>query len=153
VWKRVWATALGIVLLASIAVVVTHHQHKDSREADRGSLTPSEYASAVAIARSEITKDHAEVTQAVAFVVAGKVQEPNLAGECDSGQVLVVSLVGHFPDIIFGTGFAGHGGSPRGPDRWVTVKADATTGEECLAGVSHGRFKAAAGAADLLPSL
>src|SRR4051794_38058881 len=120
---RVWATVLGLVPIASIAAVVIHrHQHAPD-VADQGMLSRSEYVRAVAIAQSEITKDQAEVTQAVAYVVPGKVRQPNLAGECTSGHVLVVSLVGHFPHIIFGSGLASPLHQPQGPDRWVTVKA------------------------------
>jgi hypothetical protein len=150
---RVWATSLGLVLSASTAVVVMHQRQTGPNPADQGMLTHSEYARAVAIAQAEITKDQAEVTQAVAYVVSGTVKQPNLAGECTSGHVLVVSLVGHFPHIIFGSGLAGPLRQPQGPDRWVTVKADPITGQECLTGVSLGRFTAVAGAANLLPAL
>jgi hypothetical protein len=151
---RALVTVLGLVLTASIAAVVIHNHHQRGPDvADQGTLSRSEYARAVAIAQSEIAKDQAEVTQAVAYVVAGKVQQPNLEGECDSGHVLVVSLVGRFPHIIFGSGLASPLQQPQGPERWVTVKADPTTGQECLTGVSRGRFKAVAGAANLLPAL
>jgi hypothetical protein len=45
------------------------------------------------------------------------------------------------------------GSSIAGPDQWVTVKADPPNGAECLEGVSVGRFKAAAGSANLAPAL
>jgi hypothetical protein len=150
-------TVLGVALIASIAAAVgmVHHRLNASDAADQGTLTTSEYARAVAIARSEIAKSQATVTRAVAYVRPGTVLDSNLPGECRSGQVLILSLVGHFPHIIFGTGFADPDGTvaPQGPDRWVNVKADAATGERCEVGVSLGRFKVPAGATDLLPSL
>jgi hypothetical protein len=114
-------------------------------------LTGAQYDRAVAIANSVIAKDPATVSRAVAYVVAGRVHDPNLSNSCTSGHLLVVSLVGDFPTVAVG-GFAGPG-APSGPDKWVTVKADPTSGEECLIGVSFGRFKAAAGAANLTPAL
>jgi hypothetical protein len=112
-------------------------------------LTTSEYDRAVAIARSTKAEDYATVTAAVAYVVAGRVRTPNLQGQCNSGHVLVVLLVGDFPRINVSPA----PGAPSGPDMWVTVKADPTTGEMCLEGVSLGRFEAAAGSANLLPAL
>jgi hypothetical protein len=151
---QVLMTSVGVVLvIGGVTVGLRHEQHVRAQEsANRGTLTSSEYDRAVAIARSEIEKDDASVSAAVAYVVPGRVQAPNLKGECRSGHVLVVSLVGTFPHIIFGTGVAG-GSEPEGPDHWVTVKADAVTGDECLTGVSIGRFKAAPGAANLVPAL
>ena len=143
----------ALVLIAAGGVLLIQHQHDDVTDSDRGSLTSGQYDTAVRLARSEIAKDQAEVTQAVAYVVPGKVKQPNLGGECTSGQVLVVSLVGHFPHIIFGSGLASPLREPRGTDRSVTMKADPTTGQECLTGVSRGRFKAVARAANLLPAL
>ena len=151
---RIWLVVLGLVVLTFTGgVVLTHHQHERARAAaDRGTLTSSEYDRAVAIARSVLAKSPATLTRAVAYVVVGRVQEPNLSDSCTSGHLLVVSLVGDFPTVA-STGFAGHAGASPGPDRWVTVKADPETGTQCLIGVSRGRFRAAAGAANLAPAL
>jgi len=155
---RVGTAMLGLVALAVAGTALTvHRQHEKSHEksgeaVDRGSLTSSEYHRAVAIARSEIARDHATVSTAVAYLVAGSVQDPNLRDDCRSGHLLVVTLVGDFPDIVFGTGFAGEG-APQGPDHWVTIKSDPATGEECSVGVSVGRFTASSGDADLSPAL
>jgi len=151
---RIWLAVLGLVVLASTAaVVLIHHQHERAREAaDRGTLTSSEYDRAVAIARSVLAKSPATVSRAVAYVVAGRVQEPNLLNSCTSGHLLVVSLVGDFPTVVTG-GLAGHAGASPGPDKWVTVKADPATGKQCLIGVTFGRFRATAGAANLAPAL
>jgi hypothetical protein len=147
---RIWLTALVLVLVASIGAALAFDHHRSAREAaDRGTLTAAEYDRAVAIARSTKVEDHATVTAAVAYVVAGTVQTPNLQGKCDSGHVLVVSLVGDFPGINVLPG----PGAPSGPDMWVTVKADPSTGPACLEGVSLGRFEAAAGSANLLPAI
>jgi hypothetical protein len=147
---RTWLLALGLVLVASIGAALALHHHQRAREAgDRGMLTASEYDRAVAIARSTKAEDRATVTAAVAYVVAGNVRAPNLRGQCHSGRVLVVSLVGDFPGINVSPA----PGAPSGPDMWVTVKADPTTGEACLEGVSLGRFKAATGSANLLPAI
>jgi hypothetical protein len=88
------------------------------------------------------------VTAAAAHVVAGRIQTPNLSTGCTSGHLLVVDLVGDFPNIAIGARE-----EPTGPDMWVTVKADPTTGEACLVGVSQGNFQAPAGSADLMPAL
>jgi hypothetical protein len=140
--------APGLVLVAGLGAAVALHHHQ-SPAADRGMLTASEYDKAVAIARSTKAEDHAKVTAAVAYVVAGRVGTLNLQGQCNSGHVLVVSLIGDFPGINVSPA----PGAPSGPDMWVTVKADPTTGETCLEGVSLGRFKAAAGSANLLPAM
>jgi hypothetical protein len=148
---RIWVALLGLVVVASVlAVVLIHHQREQDREAtNRGALTTAEYARAVEIAQSEIKKDHATVSQAVAYVVEGRLQSQNLPGTCTSGRLLVVSLVGDFPTI----GVSPDPDAPSGPDMWVTVKADPATGDECLAGVSLGRFKATAGSVNLSPAL
>jgi hypothetical protein len=150
---RTWLALVGLAVVASTgAVVLIHHQRDRAREAaDRGTLTSAQYDRAVAIAHSVIAKDPATVSRAVAYVVAGRVQDPNLSNSCTSGHLLIVSLVGDFPTVAVG-GFAGPG-APSGPDKWVTVKADPTSGKECLIGVSLGQFKAAAGAANLTPAL
>lgn len=146
---RTWAVVPGLALVAGLGTAVGLHEHHQSHAADRGMLTASEYDRAVAIARSTKAEDHATVTAAVAYVVAGRVRTPNLQGQCNSGHVLVVSLVGDFPGINVSPA----PGAPSGPDMWVTVKADPTTGETCLEGVSLGRFEAVAGSANLLPTL
>ena len=151
---QIWMTSLGVVLvIGAVTLLSGHEQQVRAQESrDSGTLTRSEFDRAVAIARSEIAKDDATVSAAVAYVVPGRVQAPNLQGECRSGHVLVVSLLGTFPHIIFGSGLAG-GSEPEGPGQWVTVKADAVTGDECLTGVSIGHFTAAPGAANLVPDL
>jgi hypothetical protein len=149
---RSWLVA-PLVVMASIAAAVLSQDHANPPSAaDRGMLTSDEYAKAVAIARSELANQHATLIRAVAYVVPGDVKDPNLAGQCRSGHLLVVSLVGQFPHIMFGTGLAGRH-ARQGPDHWVTVKADATTGDECLVGVSVGHFRAVPDSADLRPAL
>jgi hypothetical protein len=146
---RTWLLALGLLVVASIGGALALHHQKAREAADRGMLTPSEYDKAVVIARSTKAAEHGTVIAAVAYVIAGKVRNPNIPGECSSGHVLVVSLVGDFP----GVNVSPPPGAPTGPDMWVSVKADPATGETCLEGVSLGRFKAVAGAANLLPAL
>lgn len=149
-------TRAFVGLLVVVAIVGTvsliQRRHEEAREAsDRGTLTTSEYVRAVAIARAEIAKERSAVSDAVAYVVEGRVlaETQNLPGTCTSGRLLVVSIVGDFPTI----GVSGPPGAPSGPDMWVTVKADPATGEECLTDVGLGRFKATAGSANLVPAL
>jgi hypothetical protein len=66
--------------------------------------------------------------------------------------LLVVTLVGNFPGLNVSMP-QDTPGAPAGPDTWVTVKADPTTGEACLSGVSLGHFKARAGLTNLMPAL
>lgn len=148
--RRAWLLALGLVLGAGFVAAWALHHHQSGRgAADRGMLTASEYDRAVAIARSTKAQEHATVTAAVAYVVAGQVRNPNLSGRCNSGRVLVVSLVGDFPGINVSPA----PGARSGPDMWVTVKADPTTGDACLEGVSLGRFQTPSGSSNLLPAM
>jgi hypothetical protein len=133
-----------------IVVLVPHDDH-DVSASDRGSLSSEQYLAAASIARTAIAKQHATVSTAVATVVQGKVSRPNLPAACTSGELLVIHLVGEFPEVDVG-GFVG-GRVSSGPDTWLTLKADATTGEACLEGVRLGRFTRPAGAADLAPAL
>ena len=58
----------------------------DSTASPHGGLSNQEYAAAVELARQEIDREAATVTSATATVGSGKVQNPNLAGRCDSGR-------------------------------------------------------------------
>ena len=150
---RFWYALLALVLTSTAVPVLVHHQRASAQDAaDRGPLTRAEYAHAVAIARAEVAKEDAKVSRAVAYLVDGRVQSPNLAGRCTSGHLLVVSLVGKFPRIAVG-GFAGPGSPSTGPDEWVTLKADPASEEPCLGGVSLGRFAPPVDYADLGPAL
>jgi hypothetical protein len=149
-WRLGVVIVSALVLVAAGAVLLIQHRHDDDVIAsDRGALSSDQYDTAIRLARSEIAKDHAMVSMAVAYVVAGKIRTPNLSTGCTSGRLLVLSLVGEFPNINVSPA----PGAPTGPDMWVTVKADPTSGEACLAGVSLGRFTAPAGSADLTPAL
>jgi hypothetical protein len=150
---RVWYALLVLVLTSTAVTVLVHHQRAGAQDAvNRGPLTTVEYAHAAAIARAEVAKEDAKASRAVAYLVDGKVQVPNLAGRCTSGHLLVVSLVGTFPHIAVG-GFAGPGSPPTGPDEWVTMKADPASDEPCLVGISFGRFAPPVDYADLGPAL
>jgi hypothetical protein len=149
------AIVCAIVLLPTgVVAAIRSHHGRDLTASDWGSLTPAQYAAAVRIARAEIAKDHAKVSRAVAVVAGGSVRTTNLPGSCESGRLLIVHLVGDFPTIQV-SGFVSPDGSsaPTGPDEWVTVKADATTHQPCLSGVSFGHFEAPPGSADLMPAL
>lgn len=145
------AAIVVVLAVATVAIVIRlSHRHGDEATAtDRGLLTSQEYATAVRLARSEIAKDHATVSSAVATLVSGRVRQPNLATGCTSGRLLVVTLVGDFPEITVSPA----PGSPTGPDMWVTLKADPATGVACLEGVGVGQFKTPAGSANLSPAL
>jgi hypothetical protein len=143
------AGAALVLVVAGAVLVIQHRQDHGGPTSDRGSLTSDQYDTAVRLARSEIEQNHATVTVAVADVVQGRIRTPNLSTACTSGHLLVLHLVGEFPKIVVSPA----PGAPTGPEEWVTVKADPTTGEACLIGVSFGRFKASTGSADLTPAL
>jgi hypothetical protein len=70
-----------VILVAAVIALVIHHQ-SNANALDRGSLTSDQYATAVDVARAEIAKDHATVSQAVATVVPGTIRTPNLSDGC-----------------------------------------------------------------------
>jgi hypothetical protein len=147
--SRVVAWLVPALVLAAVALVVL--VDRDVHEvsgSDRGSLTPEQYVTAVGIARKEIAQGDATVTAAVATVVR-RSRRLSTSDTCGSGPQIVVDLVGTFPDVAVST----MPGTPTGPDTWLTVRADVTTGDQCLTGISLGRFSAPAGAANLLPAL
>jgi hypothetical protein len=138
-----------VLVAVGVVVLLDRDVHQVSA-ADRGSLTPEQYVTAVHVARTEIAQQHVDVSRAVATLARRTPNTPTVSPGCTSDTLLVVHLVADFPDIRVG---GQQEGAPSGPDMWVTVKADATTGQECLAGVSAGRFTAPTGSADLAPAL
>ncbi len=141
----------ALVLAAVAVVVLVDRDVHEVSASDRGSLTPEQYVAAVGIARKEMAQEDATVTAAVAEVVGGRDQTSVTTYGCGPGdRQLVVELVGDFPHIANG-GLPE--GSVTGPDNWVTIRTDATTGEVCRSGVSLGHFSAPPGSADLMPAL
>jgi hypothetical protein len=135
---------LGVVALvlvaAGLVVVVFVHRSHDGED-QRGALTPDEYAVALRWARSEVAKDDAQVSQAVATV------GPRPKSACTSTHVVHVYLVGQFPHINLG------GPGAEGPDMWMTIAVDPATDDVCAYGPSSGKFHVPAGAANLMPAL
>jgi len=123
-----------------VVVVFVHRSHDDS-EAQRGALTPAQCAVALRWAQVEVTKDDADLSQAVATV------GPRPKSACTSTQVVHVYLVGKFPHINLG------GPGTGGPDMWMTIAVDPATNDVCAYGPSTGKFHVPAGAANLLPAL
>jgi hypothetical protein len=74
-WLLGVAIASALVLVAAGAVLLIQDRHEDDVTAsERGSLTSDQYDTAVRLARSEIAKDHANMSIAVATVVAGRIR-------------------------------------------------------------------------------
>lgn len=142
-----------MLVVAVGAALLVHSRSGDGvPAAERGPLTAAQYDTALRLARSELAKDHATVSRAVATIVAGTVDQPNLAKGCTSGHLLVVTLVGAPADFP-NTDLGGPEDAPKGPDMWISLQADPDTGVACLLGVGVGHFKAPVPAADLSPSL
>jgi hypothetical protein len=135
---------LGVVALALVVaglVAVFLHRGHDGNEAQRGALTPHQYAVAVRWARMEVAKDDAQVSQAVATVGL----RPKSA--CTSMRVVHVYLVGKFPHMVLG------GPGRVGPDTWMVIAVDPETDDVCAYGPSSGGFHTPPGSANLLPAL
>jgi len=139
--------ALGAVVVAALVLVasagllwIDHHNDGNVSPSD-GRLTPGQYAAAVNVARTEIAQTHGKVSAAVATMVKAR------PTDCNAEGMLVVQLV---RDLNFN---AGAPEPPTGPDQWVTIRANPADGQACSSGVGLGRFKAPAGAANLLPAL
>ena len=129
-----------VLVVAGLVAVVLQRNHA-GHEAQRGALTPHEYAVALRWARMEVAQDDAQVSQAVATV------GPRPKSACTSRHVVHVYLVGKFPHMNLG------GPGDQGPDVWVTIAVDPATDDVCAYGPSTGRFRVPTGAANLLPAL
>lgn len=101
-------------------------------------LSDSEIALAVSIAQAFIEREDASVTSGTATAADGTVTEPNASGQCMSGRLLHVQLIGKFPKIVT----TGHPIGPDSPEdftvRAVELTADPATGSVCLVAVKTG---------------
>jgi len=141
---------LGVVGLWGAELMRADAKHEGVGDtADDGPLTSSQYAAAVAVAQREMDKERARVTSVTAVIRPGKVRQPNLGGECRSGHVIRILLIGRFPHIVVDP----PPGAPAGPVTSVGITADATSGEACLLGVGNVHVHPYRHAADLLPAL
>lgn len=103
-----------------------------------GALSDSETAVAVSTAKAFIRREDASVASATATAADGNITEPNAKGQCLSGRLLHIRLIGTFPKIVT----SGH---PIDPDstadftvRAVDLTADAATGSVCVLAVKTG---------------
>ena len=85
--------ALGAVVVAALVLVasagllwIDHHNDGNVSPSD-GRLTPSQYAAAVNVARTEIAQTHGKVSAAVATMVKAR------PTDCNAEGMLVVQLV------------------------------------------------------------
>jgi hypothetical protein len=108
-------------------------------------LTDEQTAAVVTIVDRYIVDNPSwEVRVATAYSEPGTVAQPNTGKECQSGELLQISLFGSFDIAV--SGFAPNLGSPQAPDpdplagvpTEVLLTADAMTEEVCLLGVGTG---------------
>ena len=104
----------------------------------KGALSDSETALAVSTAKAFIRREDASVTSATATAADGNITEPNTAGQCLSGRLLHIRLIGTFPKIVT----TGHPIDPGSTEdftvRAVDITADAATGSVCVLAVKTG---------------
>lgn len=138
------AVAVVLVLVGSAAFLwIDHRNDGEVTAAERGNLTPDQYAAAVKIARSDLARYRGTVTAAAAMLVKAPPTGCNPAG-----RLLVVQVIGHFNVQV---SFAD--GAPDGPDVRIIERANPADNIVCSSGVSFGRFKPPAAWANLLPGL
>jgi hypothetical protein len=133
-------TALALVAAGLVAAGLIRRTHETNR-AERGALTPHEYAVALLWARSQLTHVDGRLSGAVAIVGA----DPH--AKCSaSKRVVQVDLMGPSLGVNVGTG-------GRGRDTWVVIEVDPVTNEVCASGASTGHFPSPPDSANLLPAL
>ena len=134
-------TALALVVASLVAAGLIRRIH-ETNQAERGALTPHEYAVALLWARSQLTHVDGRLSRAVATVGA----DPH--SKCSaSKRVVRVDLMG--PSLHVNVG-APEG---NGPDTWVAIEVDPVTNEVCAYGASTGHFPSSPDSANLLPDL
>lgn len=135
-WAGFGAAALALVVVLAGTVALTQRPDERDRStpaaSPHGQLTDQQYAAAVAIARQEIDRDPATVTSATVTLRPGTEPQPNTGPPCESGNLLIIQLIGNFPIAV--------GGPPggAGPVTAVVLTADAESGRTCLLTVQTG---------------
>lgn len=163
------AVAAGVVVIAGVVTLgITHSGPKEtsasqpagssisapipSTAAQTGlhrALSKSEVALAVSSAKGFISRENASVTSATAITAQGTVSDSNTSGQCLSGRLLRIRLIGTFPKIVT-TGLPLETGAPQDfTVRAVDLTADATTGSVCLIAVQTGHVTPRPGATPL----
>ena len=118
------------------------------------SQTPDDVAThervdkAVRIAQEYAAKEEATIRSATATWSDGTVATPNTGEECDSGQLVKITLAGSFPHITTSGGPPGGDGT-EGIVTGVFLTADAQSGGICLISVTTGDVESVEGATEL----
>lgn len=95
-------------------------------------LTDSETALAEHAAQAFVRRQDASITSATATAEEGTIAEPNTTGQCLSGRLLHIQLIGTFPKIVT-TGYPVEAGSEEDLTvRAVDITADASSGSVCV---------------------
>lgn len=139
-WRVPLATFAAVALVLAGSWGWIDHRSAKVSAADRGRLTPDQYAAAVQVVRTESAQSHGKVTAAFATMARSN------KTDCNSSRTLLVQVLGLDVNVSPSPG-------DTGPDQWLVVRANPTDAFPCVVGVSIGKFKAPPGAANLLPGL
>lgn len=113
--------------------------HQPASQRADNSLSASELAKAVALARHEVHSQQATISSATVTVGSGKVLDANTGHPCTSGRLLNIKLIGSFPHTVTtGNPVRPGEGTPDFTVRAVLLTADARSGVACLIGVQTG---------------
>ena len=99
---------------------------------------------AARIAQEYATKEEATIRSATATWSSGTVATPNTSQECESGQLVNITLAGSFPHITTSGGPPGGDGTD-GVVTGVFLTADAQSGNICQISVTTGEVEVGRG--------